>query len=293
MITSVVSTATRLSLAPARLAGRLAGSLLGELRGNGATANARRDHSSSRAKPARRTRAKAQPKPPASRTRAKAQPRRPAGRTRAKAQPKRVDSGTSTKAQPKRAPRRKPLDDVTIARKVESTIFRDAEVDKGDVDVNVADGVVWLRGEVQTRDLINELTARAARVTEVRRVESLLHLPETPAPTRTDTPAPQRETGNSPASPEDRAIGQGETSAEVPAPASDLHTSVRAAEGKPGGQPPVGSGGGAANAAGNESPEQEGRQAADHPTDPGPGNSAGSRRGSDHTASEHHTPPGG
>jgi hypothetical protein len=230
MITSVVSTATRLSLAPARLAGRLAGSLLGELRGNGATANARRAHSSTRAKPARRTRAKGQPKPATSRTRAK--------------------------AQPKRAPRRKPLDDVTIERKVESTIFRGAEVDKGDVDVNVADGVVWLRGEVQTRDLINELTARAARVTEVRRVESLLHLPETPAPTRTETPAQQRETGNSPASPQDRA-------------------------------------GGAANAAGNESPEQEGRQAADHPADPGPGNGATSRRGSDHTASEHHTPRGG
>ena len=40
MITSVVSTAKRLSLAPARLAGRLAGSLVGELRGNGDTANA-------------------------------------------------------------------------------------------------------------------------------------------------------------------------------------------------------------------------------------------------------------
>jgi osmotically-inducible protein OsmY len=205
MITSVVSTAKRLSLAPARLAGRLAGSLLGELRGNGDTANASREHSSTRAKPARRTRAKAQPKPAAGRTRAK--------------------------AQPKRAPRRKPLDDVTIARKVESTIFRGADVDKGDVDVNVADGVVWLRGEVQTRDLISELTARAARVTEVRRVESLLHVPETPAATRTETPAQQRETGNSPASPEDRAAGQGETSAEVPAPASEPHTGVRAADG--------------------------------------------------------------
>jgi hypothetical protein len=97
--------------------------------------------------------------------------------------------------------------------------------------VNVADGVVWLRGEVQTRDLINELTARAARVTEVRRVESLLHVPETPAPTRTETPAQQRETGNSPASPEDRAAGQGETSAEVPAPASEPHTGVRAGDG--------------------------------------------------------------
>jgi hypothetical protein len=47
MITSVVSTATRLSLAPARLAGRLAGSLLGELRGNGATSRRGSDHTAS------------------------------------------------------------------------------------------------------------------------------------------------------------------------------------------------------------------------------------------------------
>jgi hypothetical protein len=39
--------------------------------------------------------------------------------------------------------------------------------------------------------VINELEARAARVTEVRRVENLLHLPEAPAPSRTDTPALQ------------------------------------------------------------------------------------------------------
>src|SRR5215207_7890692 len=44
-------------------------------------------------------------------------------------------------------PRRpKDLDDVTIARKVESVIFRGQGVAKGKVDVNVADGVVWLRG---------------------------------------------------------------------------------------------------------------------------------------------------
>jgi hypothetical protein len=78
---------------------------------------------------------------------------------------------------------------VTIARKAESVIFRDVEVDKGAVDVNVAEGVLWLRGEVPTTDLINELETRANEVTEVRRVENLLHVPASPAPTRPQPPA--------------------------------------------------------------------------------------------------------
>src|SRR3954447_943333 len=40
----------------------------------------------------------------------------------------------------------KPLDDVTITRKVETELFRSAKVDKGKISVNTADGVVWLRG---------------------------------------------------------------------------------------------------------------------------------------------------
>ena len=55
----------------------------------------------------------------------------------------------------------KPLDDATIARKVESAIFRDRKVAKGKVDVNVAQGAVWLRGEVKTPDLVTLLEARA------------------------------------------------------------------------------------------------------------------------------------
>ncbi len=76
----------------------------------------------------------------------------------------------------------KDLDDVTIARKVETTIFRGTNVDKGKVDVNAAEGVVWLRGEVRTPELINELEARAREIPEVKRVENLLHLPGTEAP---------------------------------------------------------------------------------------------------------------
>ena len=88
----------------------------------------------------------------------------------------------------------KDLDDVTLARKVETEIFRGADAPKGKVDVNVVDGVVWLRGEVKRPEEIKGLEAKALKIPEVRDVENLLHLPKTPAPSRTDTPASERRT---------------------------------------------------------------------------------------------------
>lgn len=75
------------------------------------------------------------------------------------------------------------LNDPTLARKVESEIFRDADAPKGDVSVNVENGVVHLRGEVSDEDTIRDLAEKAARVDGVRGVENLLHAPGTPAPT--------------------------------------------------------------------------------------------------------------
>lgn len=108
------------------------------------------------------------------------------------------------KPQPKPAPRRrprpqastrpKPIGDPAIARKVESAIFRDDAVPKGDINVNVVEGVAYLRGEAITPEMINELEVVAIAVPEVVGVENLLHLPGTPAPTRTDTPPSQRKT---------------------------------------------------------------------------------------------------
>jgi osmotically-inducible protein OsmY len=74
-------------------------------------------------------------------------------------------------------------DDVTLARKVETEIFRDPEVPKGQIDVNAENGVVVLRGEVQTPDLIRDLVDKTRNVQGVRDVENLLHLPKTPART--------------------------------------------------------------------------------------------------------------
>jgi hypothetical protein len=88
----------------------------------------------------------------------------------------------------------KDLDDVAITRKVETELFRDTSVEKGKIDVNTADGVVWLRGVAKNPEQIKELEAKAAAIPEVKKVENLLHLPKTPAPTRTDTPETQRKT---------------------------------------------------------------------------------------------------
>jgi BON domain len=75
-------------------------------------------------------------------------------------------------------------DDVTLARKVETEIFRDADVPKGQINVNAENGVVVLRGEVEQTELIKDLEKRTRKVQGVKEVENLLHTPGTPAPTK-------------------------------------------------------------------------------------------------------------
>jgi BON domain len=176
-----------LALAPVRLAGRIAGEILGESRPEGQDESDRPAPTPARSK---------RPKPRAAKPRA-AKPR----------------AARSPSARPK------PLDDVTIARKVETTIFRGIDIDKGKVDVNVAETVVWLRGEVRTPDLIRQLEARARAVPEVGKVENLLHLPKTPAPSRTDTPEQQRKTRSQPYQPEEQILTPGNVTEEAEPPA--------------------------------------------------------------------------
>jgi hypothetical protein len=76
----------------------------------------------------------------------------------------------------------KDLNDPALQAKVETILFRDADVPKGQVNVNVQHGVVQLRGEVPRPEMVEALVARARSIPGVRDVESLLHLPGTPAP---------------------------------------------------------------------------------------------------------------
>lgn len=131
---------------------------------------------------------------------------RPAAR-RTKSQAEQTQAKPRTrKTSPQASRRPKDLDDVSLARKVESIIFRDDDVPKGDIDVNAADGVVWLRGEAKTPEMIKELERMTAEIPEVKQVENLLHLPKTPAPTRTDTPPTQRKTRSNATKPEQRKV---------------------------------------------------------------------------------------
>jgi osmotically-inducible protein OsmY len=91
--------------------------------------------------------------------------------------------GTAQKLRHLREEEKPQPDDVTLARKVETEIFRARDVPKGRINVNAEDGVVVLRGEVQTPDLIDDLVEKTRKVQGVRGVENLLHLPGTPAPT--------------------------------------------------------------------------------------------------------------
>ena len=75
------------------------------------------------------------------------------------------------------------VDDQTLKAKVESEVFRDVDAPKGDVNVNVELGVVYLRGQLEDDGLIRELEDRVRSVQGVGRVENLLHTPGTEAPT--------------------------------------------------------------------------------------------------------------
>jgi osmotically-inducible protein OsmY len=94
--------------------------------------------------------------------------------------------GAATGATPGagRAPAEERLNDPALARKVESEIFRDGELPKGDISINAEYGVIYLRGKVDSEDAREELAKRARAVEGVRAVENLTHLPSEAAPTK-------------------------------------------------------------------------------------------------------------
>jgi osmotically-inducible protein OsmY len=82
-----------------------------------------------------------------------------------------------------REPAEERLNDPALARKVESEVFRDEALPKGNISVNAEYGVIYFRGEVPSQDVMEELTKRARGVDGVRAVENLTHLPGEPART--------------------------------------------------------------------------------------------------------------
>ena len=76
------------------------------------------------------------------------------------------------------------LDDATLVDKVESIVFRDRDVPKGEININAENGVVFLRGQVDRPELVETLEARVRKVGGVRDVKNLLHTPGSPPPKR-------------------------------------------------------------------------------------------------------------
>jgi osmotically-inducible protein OsmY len=83
-----------------------------------------------------------------------------------------------------REPAEQRLNDPALVAKVESEVFRDQQIPKDKLSVNVENGAVYFRGEVPDQNTMDELVARARRVDGVKGVENLTHLPSEAAPTK-------------------------------------------------------------------------------------------------------------
>lgn len=74
--------------------------------------------------------------------------------------------------------------DATLVQRVESRLFRDPTIPKGQLTINAEAGVVVLRGELDRPEDIRAVEAAVLKMPGVRDVDNLLHLPGTPAPSK-------------------------------------------------------------------------------------------------------------
>ena len=76
-----------------------------------------------------------------------------------------------------------PVDPRTLSARVQSILFRDPQIPKGDINVDVErEDVVVLRGQVSRPEQIEHIVEAARSVPGVGGVDNLLHTPGTEAP---------------------------------------------------------------------------------------------------------------
>jgi hypothetical protein len=75
-------------------------------------------------------------------------------------------------------------DDETLRQRVESQLFRDRHIPKGEMNISCEHGMVVLRGEVDSPAERGRIEDRVRRVHGVRGVHNLLHPHGTPAPNK-------------------------------------------------------------------------------------------------------------
>ena len=78
----------------------------------------------------------------------------------------------------------RPADDLTLRDRVESEVFRSADVPKGQINLDVESGVVTIRGQVDNAFQIASVEKAVLNVPGVVGVENLLHIDGTPAPNK-------------------------------------------------------------------------------------------------------------
>jgi hypothetical protein len=86
------------------------------------------------------------------------------------------------------------LDDVGLVHKVESELFRDRTLPKGQISINADRGTVVLRGELEDEQQAIRIERATRKIHGVRDVENLLHKPGMPAPPSHPHPNPNHPT---------------------------------------------------------------------------------------------------
>src|SRR5207245_2833319 len=85
---------------------------------------------------------------------------------------------------PLRSTRPRPADDLTLRDRVESEVFRNPDLPKGQINLEVESGVVTIRGQVDSAFQIANVEKAVLKVPGVAGVENLLHVDGTPAPNK-------------------------------------------------------------------------------------------------------------
>lgn len=75
-------------------------------------------------------------------------------------------------------------DDKTLKDRVESEVSRGPAVSRANLNINVADGIVELRGEFDTQEQIDQIVEQVRQIPNVKGIHNYLHLPGTPAPNK-------------------------------------------------------------------------------------------------------------
>ncbi|MCK9517961.1 MAG: BON domain-containing protein [Dehalococcoidia bacterium] len=81
-------------------------------------------------------------------------------------------------------PRHYDSSDQVVVDRLESMVFRDPDVPKGSLNIDVVDGCAVLRGAVTSPYWIREMERRVLEVPGVQRVENLMHMVGTEAPNK-------------------------------------------------------------------------------------------------------------